>query len=63
MSLKDEALNFAANLSPEIRNDSFLFIQALKERFAHTTPAETVRANLYNIKKTSKKALKNMLRE
>ena len=57
LSLKDEALNFAANLSPEIRNDSFLFIQALKERFAHTTPAETVRANLNNIKKTSKESI------
>ena len=57
LSLKDEALNFAANLTPDIRNNYFMFIQALKERFAHTTPAETVRASLNNIKKSPKESI------
>ena len=33
LSLKDEALNFAANLSPDIRNDTYMFIQALRESY------------------------------
>ena len=34
-----------------------MFIQALKERFAHTTPAETVRASVNNIMKSPKESI------
>ena len=53
--LKDEAMNFAASLGPEIRESISLFSQALRDRFSHRTPAETVRANLNYIKKSSKR--------
>ena len=55
--LKDEAMNFAASLGPEIRESISLFSQALRDRFSHRTPAETVRANLNNIKKSSKETI------
>lgn len=41
--LKDEAMNFAASLGPEIREDILLFSQALRDRFSHRTPPEVVR--------------------
>ena len=38
--LKDEALDFAAGLSLEVREDLMFFSEALRERFSHsTTPA------------------------
>ena len=55
--LKDDALNFAASLGPEIRENLMLFSQALRDRFSHRTPAETVRASLNNIKKSSKETI------
>ena len=44
-------MSFAAGLGPETRGDIDLFVQALRDRFTHRTPAETVRASLNNIKK------------
>ena len=55
--LKEEALNFAATLGPEIRDDLITFTMALRDRFSHRTPAETVRASLNNIKKSSKESI------
>lgn len=55
--LKEEALNFAATLGPEIRDDLLTFTMALRDRFSHRTPAETVRASLNNIKKSSKESI------
>ncbi|MEW8547690.1 MAG: hypothetical protein AB2693_29635 [Candidatus Thiodiazotropha sp.] len=57
LCLKDEAMNFAASLGPEIRGNLDLFVQALRGRFTHSTPAETVRASLNNIKKSSKETI------
>ena len=57
LCLKDEAMNFAASLGPEIRGNLDLFVQALRDRFTHTTPAETVRASLNNIRKSSKETI------
>lgn len=55
--LKEEALSFAANLGPEIRDNIFVFSQSLRDRFSHRAPAETVRASLNNIKKNSKESI------
>ena len=55
--LKAEAMNFAASLEPEIRESISLFSQALRDPFSHRTPAETVRANLNNIKKSSEETI------
>ena len=56
--LKDEAMDFAAGLSQEVREDLMLFSEALRERFSHsTTPAETVRANLNNLRKNAKESM------
>lgn len=57
LCLKDEAMNFAASLGPEIRGNLPVFVQALRDRFTHSTPAETVRASLNNIKKSSKETI------
>ena len=51
-------MDFAAGLSPEVREDLMLFSEALRERFSHsTTPAETVRANLNNLRKNAKETM------
>ena len=55
--LKDEALNFAVTLGPEVREDILLFSQALRDRFTHRTPPETVRASLNNIRRSSKETI------
>ena len=55
--LKDDAMDFAAGLSSEVREDLTFFSQALRERFSHSTPAETVRANLNNLRKTPKETI------
>ena len=55
--LKEDALNFAATLGPEIRDDLMMFSMTLRDRFSHRTPAETVRASLNNIKKSSKESI------
>ena len=57
LCLKDDAMSFAAGLGPETRGDIDLFVQALRDRFTHRTPAETVRASLNNIKKNSKETI------
>lgn len=55
--LKDGALNFATTLGPEIRESVMMFYQGLRDRFSHRIPAETVRASLNNIKKSSKESI------
>ena len=50
-------MNFAATLGPEIRDDLMMFSMTLRDRFSHRTPAETVRASLNNIKKSSKESI------
>lgn len=55
--LKDEAMNYAASLGPEVRDSIALFSQAMADRFSHRTPPETVRASLNNIKKSSKESI------
>ena len=50
-------MNFVASLGPEIGGNLDLFVQALRDRFTHTTPAETVRASLNNIRKSSKETI------
>ena len=55
--LKDEALNFAATLGPEIRDDLMMFSMSLTDRFSHRAPAETVRASLNNTKKSCKESI------
>ena len=55
--LKEDALNFAATLGLEIRDDLTMFSMALRDRFSHRSPAETVRASLNNIRKSSKESI------
>ena len=56
--LKDEAMDFAVGLSPEVCEDLMLFLEALRKRFSHTTtPAETVRANLNSLRKKAKETM------
>jgi len=56
-ALRGEALQFAATLNPTVREDSVLLLGALEQRFGQSLLAETYRANLYNIKKTSKESI------
>ena len=55
--LKGDALNFAATLRPVVRDDLMMLSMSLRDRFSHRTPAETVRASLNNIKKSSKESI------
>jgi len=50
-------MTFVASLSAEIRKDELLLVRALKERFSHSAPAETHRANLSHIRRSSKESL------
>ena len=55
--LKGDALNFAATLGPEVRDDFMMLSTSLRDRFSHRTPVETVRASLNNIMKSSKESI------
>ena len=55
--LKGDALNFAATLRPVVRDDLMMFSMSLRDTFSHRTPAETVRASLNNIKKSSRESI------
>ena len=54
---KGGCIELAATLGAEIRDDVMMFSKALRERFSHRTPADTVRASLNNIKKSSKESV------
>ena len=55
--LKGDALTFAATLRPVVRDDLMMLSMSLRDRFSHRTAAETVRASLNNIKKSSKESI------
>jgi len=56
-SLRGDALLFASNLNAAVREDSTLLLGALAQRFGQSLLAETYRANLYNVRKSSKETL------
>ena len=56
-SLRGDALMFASNLNPAVREDSTMLLGALEQRFGQSLLAETYRANLYNVRKSSKETL------
>lgn len=56
-SLRGEALLYVANLSQDVRDNSSLLVKSLEQRFGHCLLAETHRANLYNLRKSSKETI------
>lgn len=55
--LKDDALTFASQLSPDVRNDIFQFHSAMKQRFGDHTLPETYRIQLQNMRRRSEETI------
>lgn len=57
MCLRGSALSYAAGLDLYTIRNAELLVKALQKRFGHITPAQTHRANLANIRKSSTESL------